>query len=113
MKTGLLLATCIALFFTGGIANAFSTCSMNMDMSSVEMQMDDNMDMPCHKTEDSENQSSEQCEDCNCLHCIQMNALPVQKSQNHYGKVTVETPFGKLPPSYQSEIPFHPPKHLC
>lgn len=111
MKTALLLATCIALFFTGGIANAFSACPMNTDKAPAEME--ESMDMPCHKTEDSEDRSSEQCEDCNCLHCVQMSAIPVQKPQNHYRKIAVETPFGKLQPSYQGKIPFHPPKHLC
>ncbi len=61
MKTALLLVTCIALFFTGGMANAFPTCPMNMDKASAEMQMDADMDMPCHETKDSEDQSSDQC----------------------------------------------------
>lgn len=111
MKTGLLLITCIALFFTGSMANAFSACPMNMDRASAEMHMDADMDMPCHETKDSENQSSDQCNGCDCQHCVQMNALPVQELKNHYGGVAV----GILPDqslsSRQVETPFRPPKH--
>ena len=112
MKTALLLATCIALFFTSGVANAFSTCPMNMDKASAEMQMDADMDMPCHETKDSEDRSSEQCDGCDCQHCVQINALPFQESKDNHGKIAVGIPVGKLLFSRQIETPFQPPKHI-
>ena len=112
MKTALLLVTCIALFFTGGMANAFSTCPMNVDKAPAEMQMDANMDMPCHETEDSEDRSSDQCDGCDCQHCLQMNALPIQELKDHHGGVAVGILAGQLLSSRQTETPFRPPKHL-
>ncbi|MCY3625280.1 MAG: hypothetical protein OXH71_00235 [Candidatus Dadabacteria bacterium] len=111
MKTTLLLAICIALFFTGGMANAFfSTCPMNMDKSSAEMQMD--ADMPCHETEDSENRSSEQCDGCDCQHCVQINALPVEELKDHHEGAAVGILAGQLRSSRQIETHFRPPKHI-
>ena len=112
MKTALLLATCIALFFTGGVANAFSTCPMNMDKASAEMQMDADMDMPCHETKDSEDRSSEQCDGCDCQHCVQMNALPVEELKDRHEGIAVGILAGQLLSSCQIETLFRPPKHL-
>ena len=112
MKAALLLVTCIALFFTGGMANAFSTCPMEMDKTSAEMQMDADMDMPCHETKDSEDQSSDQCNGCDCQHCVQINALPVKQSKNHYERVAIGILADQLSPSRQIETLFQPPKHL-
>jgi len=112
MKAALLLATCVALFFTSGMANAFSTCPMNMDKASAEMQMDADMDMPCHETKDSEEQSSEQCDGCDCQHCVQMNTLPVQELKNHHGGFAVGTLADQILSSRQIETLFRPPKHF-
>ncbi len=113
MKTALLLATCIALFFTGGMANAFfSTCPMNMDEVPAEMQMDADMDMPCHETEDSEDRSSDQCDGCDCQHCVQTNALPVEELKDPHGGAAVGILAGQLLSSRQIETHFRPPKHL-
>ena len=113
MKTTLLLAICIALFFTDGMANAFfSTCPMNMDKSSTEIQMNASMDMPCHETKDSEDRSSDQCDGCDCQHCVQINALPVEELKNHHGGVAVGILAGQLLSSHQIETLFRPPKHL-
>ena len=112
MKTALLLATCIALFFTGGMANAFSTCPMNMDKASAEMQMDADMDMPCHETEDPEDRSSDQCDGCDCQHCLQMNALPLEELKDPHGGVDVGILADQLLSSRQIETHFRPPKHL-
>ena len=112
MKTALLLATCIALFFTGGMANAFSTCPMNVDKASAEMQMDAGMDMPCHETEDSENRSSDQCDGCDCQHCLQMSALPVQELKDPHGGFAVGILADQLLSSRQIKTRFRPPKHL-
>ena len=111
MKTVTLFVTFIVLF-VGGMANAFSTCPMNIDKASAEMQMNADMDMPCHETEDSEDQSSDQCNGCDCQHCVQINALPVQKSKDHYERVAIGIPADQLSPSRQIETPFQPPKHL-
>lgn len=112
MKTALLLATCIALFFTGGMANAFSTCPMDMDKAPAEMQMDADMDMPCHETKDSEDRSSEQCDGCDCQHCVQTNALPIEEVKDHHGGAAVEILADQLLSSHQIETPFRPPKRL-
>lgn len=112
MKTAFLLATCFALFLTGGIANALSACPMDMDKASAEMQMDSNMDMPCHETKDSEDRSSDQCDGCDCQHCVQINALPVEELKDHHGETAVGILAGQLPPSRQIETHFRPPKHL-
>ena len=112
MKTALLLATCIALFFTGGMANALSTCPMNMDKASAEMQMDADMDMPCHETKDSEDRSSEQCDGCDCQHCVQTNALPVEELKDHHRGDAVGILADQLLSSRQIETHFRPPKHL-
>lgn len=112
MKTALLLATCIALFFTGGVANALSTCPMNMEKASAEMQMDAGMDMPCHETKDSEDRSSEQCDDCDCQHCVQINALPLEELKDHHGGSAVGILANQLLSSRQIETLFRPPKHL-
>ena len=111
MKTATLLLMCIMLF-AGGTANALSTCPMNMDKASTEMQMDGDMDMPCHNTEESQDQNSDQCDGCNCLHCVQMNALQLQESKDNYGKIAVGIPAGELFSSRQVETPFQPPKHI-
>lgn len=110
MKTVTLFLMCIMLF-AGGTANAFSACPMNMDKATAEMQMDDNMDMPCHKTEEQD-QNSDQCDSCNCMHCVQMNALPLQESKDNYGKIAVGIPVGELFSSRQIETLFQPPKHI-
>ena len=112
MKTVLLLATCVALFLTGGMANAFSTCPMNMDKVSAEMQMDAEMDMPCHETKDSEDRSSDQCDGCDCQHCVQINALQVQELKDLHGGIAVRILTGQLLSSRQTETPFRPPKNL-
>ena len=112
MKTALLLATCIALFLTGGVANALSTCPMNMEKASAEMQMDANMDMPCHETKDSEDRSSEQCDGCDCQHCVQINALPLEELKDHHGEVAVGVLADQLLSSRQIETRFRPPKHI-
>ncbi len=112
MKTALLLATCIALFLTGGVANALSTCPMDMEKASAEMQMDANMDMPCHETKDSEDRSSEQCDDCDCQHCVQINALPLEELKDLHGGFAVGILADQLLSSRQIETLFRPPKHL-
>ena len=112
MKTALLLATCIALFLTGGVANALSTCPMNMEKASAEMQMDANMDMPCHETKDSEDRSSEQCDGCDCQHCVQINALPLEELKDHHGGSAVGILAGQLLSPRQIETPFRPPKYI-
>lgn len=112
MKTALLLATCIALFLTGGIANALSICPMDMDKASAEMQMDVDMDMPCHETKDSEDRSSEQCDGCDCQHCVQMNALPVEELKDHHGETDGGILADQLLSSNEIETHFRPPKHL-
>ena len=112
MKTALLLATCIALFLTGGVANALSTCPMNMEKASAEMQMDANMDMPCHETKDSEDRSSEQCDGCDCQHCVQINALPLEELKDHHGGSAVGILADQLLSPRQIETPFRPPKYL-
>lgn len=111
MKTATLFLTCIILF-AGGIANAFSTCPMNMEKAYSQMQMDGDMDIPCHNTEDSQGQNSEQCDDCNCQHCAKTNALPAQGLKDHYGEVTIAIQPGELLPSRQVKTPFQPPEHL-
>ncbi len=111
MKTVTLFVTFIVLF-VGGMANAFSTCPMNIDKVSAEMQMDADMDMPCHETKDSEDQSSDQCNGCDCQHCVQINALPVQQSKDHYERVAIGILADQLSPPRQIETPFQPPKHL-
>ena len=111
MKTVTLFVACIMLF-AGGMANAFSTCPMKMDKAPAEMQMSGDMDMPCHETKDSENQSSDQCDGCDCQHCVQINALSVQKSKDHYERAAVRIPADQLSSSRQIETPFQPPKHL-
>ena len=111
MKTATLFLMCVMLFASGA-ANAFSTCPMNMHEAPVEMQMGSDMDMPCHNTEESQDQNSNECDGCNCLHCVQMNALPLQKSKDNYGKIAVGIPAGELFSSRQIETPFHPPKHI-
>ena len=93
--------------FAGGMANAFSTCPMKIAEASVEMQMDADMDMPCHETKDSEDQSSDQCNGCDCQRCVQINALPVQKSKDHYQRAAVRIPADQLSPSRQIETPFN------
>ncbi len=112
MKTALLLATCIALFFTGGVANAFSTCPMNMDKASVEMQMNAGTDMPCHETKESEDQSSEQCDGCDCQHCVQINALPVQELKNYNEEISIGILSGQIAFSREIKTLLRPPKHL-
>ncbi|MXW22701.1 MAG: hypothetical protein F4X55_02205 [Candidatus Dadabacteria bacterium] len=111
MKTVTLFLMCIMLF-AGGTANAFSICLMNMHEAPAKMQMDGDMDMPCHNTEESQDQNSDQCDGCNCLHCVQMNALPLQESKDNYGKIAIGIPAGELFSSRQVETPFQPPKHI-
>ena len=106
MKTALLLATCISLFLTGGTANALSTCPMNMDKAYAEMQM------PCHETKDSEDQSSDQCDGCDCQHCVQMNTLPVKELKDRHLGAAVGILADQLLSSSQIETHFRPPKHL-
>lgn len=110
MKTVTLFLVCIMLF-AGGTANAFSTCLMNMHEAPVEMQMDGDMDMPCHNTEESQDQSSDECDGCNCLHCVQINALSLQESKDNHGKIAVGIPVDELLSSRQVDTPFQPPKH--
>ena len=110
MKTVTLFLVCIMLF-AGGTANAFSTCLMNMHEAPVEMQMDGDMDMPCHNTEESRDQNSDECDGCNCLHCVQINALPLQESKDNHGKIAVGIPVDELLSSRQVDTPFQPPKH--
>ena len=110
MKTVTLFLMCIMLF-AGGTANAFSTCLMNMHEAPVEMQMDGDMDMPCHNTEESRDQNSDECDGCNCLHCVQTNALPLQESKDNHGKIAVGIPVDELLSSRQVDTPFQPPKH--
>ena len=112
IKTTVLLVTFVALFFTGGMANAFSTCPMNMDKASAEMQMDADMDMPCHETKDSEDRSSEQCDGCDCQHCVQTNALPIEEVKDHHGGAAVGILADQLLSSCQIETHFRPPKRL-
>ena len=111
MKTVTLFVTFIILF-VGGMANAFSTCPMEMDKASAEIQMGGDMDMPCHETKDSEDQSSDQCNGCDCQYCVQINALPVKQSKNHYERAAVRISADQLSPSRQIETLFQPPKHL-
>ena len=112
MKTAVLLITCVALFFAGGAANAFSICPMNMDKASAEAQMDDDMHMPCHNTEESQEQNSGQCDGCNCLHCVQINALSLPESIDDYGRIAVGIPVAKLLFSCKIGTLFHPPKQF-
>ncbi len=111
MKTVTLFLVCIMLF-AGGTANAFSTCLMNMHEAPAEMQMDGDMDMPCHNTEESQDQSSDECDGCNCLHCVQINALPLQESKDNHGKIAVGIPVDELLSSRQVDTLFQPPKHI-
>jgi len=113
MKKAILLGICILLFSAGGTAKVFSTCPMNTNNTSVEMSTEDDIDMPCHKTTDSEDRSSNQCEDCDCQHCVQINALPVQESKNLYGKTAVGIFTDKFPASCQTDTLLQPPKHHC
>jgi hypothetical protein len=100
------------MLFASGAANAFSTCPMNMHEAPAEMQMDGDMDMPCHNTEESQDQNSDECDGCNCMHCVQMNALPLQESKDNHGKIAVGIPVGELLSSRQIETPFQPPEHI-
>lgn len=111
MKTVTLFLMCIMLF-AGGTANAFSTCPMNMHEAPAEMQMDGDMDMPCHNTEESQDQNSDECDGCYCLHCVQINALPLQESKDNHGKIAVGIPVDELLSSRQVDTPFQPPKHI-
>lgn len=109
MKT--LFLTFIVLFACS-MVNALSICTMSMEKASSQMQMNGDMDMPCHKTEGSQDQNSEQCDDCNCQHCVQVSILPIQESKDNYGKVSVGIPAGEFFSSHQVEIRPQPPKHL-
>ena len=110
MKTAVLLATCMALFFVSATATAFSTCPMNMDRMPAEMQMDS--EMPCHNTEDSQDQDSQPCEGCDCQHCVQINALSIKELKIYYEKGPFVIAAGKPLFSHQIETLFQPPRHF-
>ncbi len=110
MKPATLLVTCI-LLFTGNLASASMPCLMYMHQVSSQTHMDSEMHMPClhSEAENSKNQNSDQCEDCDCLRTV---FLPSEESTNYHERTTIKKFAVSLPLSIRIDPPFHPPKYI-
>jgi hypothetical protein len=83
-----ILMLCLSLLLSN-LANAAVPCCMMGDSEAQQVQsettVDSAMEMPCHEMADNEQQSTNDCNDCGCDHCLQISLLPnvINAGQDH------------------------------